>query len=305
MATSSNVAIKEFFDHTSIRDLEDRLLQAPSLELRYPRHHALGVIDTKTAVRDLVEHYREFMSVLKANVSDFPIYGHQLSPPPLIDQVWREHILDTRGYRAFCHEKFGKTMHRNANGALHRNIHQRELKRAKTTFVYAKLLGEKRIGELLSAGLWWPTRSFEEPTDADDIAEAEETATEVSRKRRVEGHNEGPAARQKKRLGEDSSIKPSEDKATQTETEDQPVIIFIQLCTPYEAGMPISRMTHCELGASVHHMKTLLRAHCIPICADIDKFTLFFDGTRLDPAKTLRSYGVTKYAVLQVYKEQC
>ncbi|KAK3290027.1 hypothetical protein CYMTET_2495 [Cymbomonas tetramitiformis] len=302
MATSLNAAMKVFFDHSSVRDLEDRLLQAPSRELRYPRRRALGEFDTKTAVRELVEHYCEFMAAMKANVSQFPVFGHQLSPPPLIDQIWREHILDTRGYRAFCCEKIGKFMHRNANDTLPRNIHRRETIRAKTTIVYAHRLGDKRIKELISAGLWWRTHSFEEPADADDIAEVKETATEVSRKRRVEEYGEGSAARQKKRLGEDSSIKPSEDKATQTETEEQPVIIFIQLCTPYEAGMPISRMTHCELGASVHYMKTLCRAQCIPLCAD--NFTLFFEGTRLDPAKTLRFYGVAKYAVLQVYKEQ-
>ncbi|KAK3289307.1 hypothetical protein CYMTET_3269 [Cymbomonas tetramitiformis] len=147
MAISSKVAIKEFFDHASIRDLEDRLLQAPPFEAK------------GATVRRLVEHYCEFMAVMKSNVTEFPAYGHQLSPPPSIDRVWCEHILDTRGYREFCVEKFGKFVHRNANGALHRNDLQRELKRAKTTIVYAKRLGEKRIEEMINADLWWPVFS--------------------------------------------------------------------------------------------------------------------------------------------------
>ncbi|KAK3290042.1 hypothetical protein CYMTET_2510 [Cymbomonas tetramitiformis] len=289
MTTSSNATdrsiyeklIKEFFNHKSIRDLEERLLQAPFLSLRYPRYHALGVFDAKPIARELVEHYCEFMFVLKELFSDKPATPEAYSPflPPLIDQVWREHILDTRGYDAFCFAIFGKFLHRDANFDLHRNTALREVRRARTTIVYARRLGEKRINRLIAAGLWWPTRSFEEPT-------------EVSRKRRAEARAQDPVARQKKRGGEDS-----------TETEDQPVDIFIQVCAKCDGEGSIPKRFQFRLGDTAHHVKNSLRARCVPPRVGVHKFTLFFDGRPLDPEKTLRSYGVSKNRVLQVRKQ--
>ena len=59
--------------------------------------------------------YKQFM-VLKAVCKDFD--ATKLSPPPLVDEIWHEHILDTRGYRAFCDAAFEQFVDHDPDGVL-------------------------------------------------------------------------------------------------------------------------------------------------------------------------------------------
>ncbi len=67
----------------STRAFADKLRR----KLGWSRHFALRAID----------EYRKY--VYLGMISDFPV-----TPPKVIDQVWHEHLLFTRGYREFCAE---------------------------------------------------------------------------------------------------------------------------------------------------------------------------------------------------------
>ena len=64
---------------------------------------------------DALGAYKQFM-VLKAVCKDFD--ATKLSPPPLVDEIWHEHILDTRGYRAFCDAAFKQFVDHDPDGVL-------------------------------------------------------------------------------------------------------------------------------------------------------------------------------------------
>ena len=66
-------------------------------------------------VFDALAAYKQFM-VLKAVCKDFD--ATKLSPPPLVDEIWHEHILDTRGYRAFCDAAFEQFVDHDPDGVL-------------------------------------------------------------------------------------------------------------------------------------------------------------------------------------------
>ena len=66
-------------------------------------------------VFDALAAYKQFM-VLKAVCKDFD--ATKLSPPPLVDEIWHEHILDTRGYRAFCDAAFKHFVDHDPDGVL-------------------------------------------------------------------------------------------------------------------------------------------------------------------------------------------
>ena len=84
-------------------------------------------------VDDALAAYKQFM-VLKAVSKDFD--ATKLSPPPLVDEIWHEHILDTRGYRAFCDAAFKQFVDHDPDGVL--DCGARRVRRA-ATFHYLKL----------------------------------------------------------------------------------------------------------------------------------------------------------------------
>ena len=84
-------------------------------------------------VFDALAAYKQFM-VLKAVCKDFD--ATKLSPPPLVDEIWHEHILDTRGYRAFCDAAFKQFVDHDPDGVL--DCGARRVRRA-ATFHYLKL----------------------------------------------------------------------------------------------------------------------------------------------------------------------
>ena len=73
-------------------------------------------------VADALAAYKQFM-VLKGVSKDFD--ATKFSPPPLVDEIWHEHILDTRGYRAFCDAAFKQFVDHNPNGDLEFNRNPR------------------------------------------------------------------------------------------------------------------------------------------------------------------------------------
>jgi hypothetical protein len=73
-------------------------------------------------VCDALAAYKQFM-VLKGVSKDFD--ATKFSPPPLVDEIWHEHILDTRGYSAFCLAAFNQVVHHNPNGDLEFNRNPR------------------------------------------------------------------------------------------------------------------------------------------------------------------------------------
>ena len=77
---------------------------------------------TADEVYDALVAYKQFM-VLKAVSKDFD--ATKFSPPPLVDEIWHEHILDTRGYSAFCLAAFNQVVHHNPNGDLEFNRNPR------------------------------------------------------------------------------------------------------------------------------------------------------------------------------------
>ena len=48
---------------------------------------------------DRVDAYRQFLALKAAS---FDVDATKLSPPPLIDRVWHEHVLDTKHYAPPC-----------------------------------------------------------------------------------------------------------------------------------------------------------------------------------------------------------
>ena len=84
-------------------------------------------------VVDALAAYKQFM-VLKTVCKDFD--ATKLSPPPLVDEIWHEHILDTRGYRAFCDAAFKQFVDHDPDGVL--DCGARRVRRA-ATFHYLKL----------------------------------------------------------------------------------------------------------------------------------------------------------------------
>jgi hypothetical protein len=57
---------------------------------------------TKKQLSELIDEYLKFMRLMQL----FPYL--RFSPSEIVDQVWHEHILFTREYRAFCKKHFGK-----------------------------------------------------------------------------------------------------------------------------------------------------------------------------------------------------
>ena len=83
---------------------------------------------------DRVDAYRQFL-VLKA--ASFDVDATKLSPPPLIDRVWHEHVLDTKHYAPACLAAFGHPIHHDPNGDADEGA--RALRRAATLAALKKV----------------------------------------------------------------------------------------------------------------------------------------------------------------------
>ena len=84
--------------------------------------------------RERVMAYKQFLS-LKAATLD--IDATKLSPPPLIDRVWHEHVLDTKRYAPACLAAFGHPIHHDPNGDA--DVESRARRRAATLVALKKV----------------------------------------------------------------------------------------------------------------------------------------------------------------------
>lgn len=84
-----------------------------------------------------LDAYRQWL-VLKAVNEDFD--ATKLSPPPKVDAIWHEHILDTKHYAAACTTSFGRVMHHDPNGDA--DSLARIARRVTTLFQLRKVFGD-------------------------------------------------------------------------------------------------------------------------------------------------------------------
>ena len=99
---------------TVIAAANDMLLAPAAAE----KHQLVSRLQRKLGIsaaeaRNRVMAYKQFLS-LKAATLD--IDATKLSPPPLIDRVWHEHVLDTKHYAPACLAAFGHPIHHDPNG---------------------------------------------------------------------------------------------------------------------------------------------------------------------------------------------
>ena len=92
---------------------------------------------------DRVDAYRQFL-VLKAACLDLD--ATKLSPPPLIDRVWHEHVLDTKRYAPACLSAFGHPIHHDPNGD--EDVESRARRREATLVALEKVYGDDYDEEL-------------------------------------------------------------------------------------------------------------------------------------------------------------
>ena len=96
----------------------------------------LGISFAKAHER--VMAYKRFLA-LKAACLDLD--ATKLSPPPLIDRVWHEHVLDTKHYAPACLAAFGHPIHHDPNGDA--DVEARARRRAATLVALKKVYGDR------------------------------------------------------------------------------------------------------------------------------------------------------------------
>ena len=113
----------------------------------------------------LVGEYLDFLE-LKAAVHDwapslYDNHGCMLSPPPIIDEVWHLHVLDTQRYAPDCTKLFGQMIHHDPDGARVDRRNDKIWKRARierTVAAYKSRFGRSpRLAEVwaFSQGSVW------------------------------------------------------------------------------------------------------------------------------------------------------
>ena len=83
------------------------LLQRLSISESIVLQSTVATKPTKTQLSELIDEYLKFMRLMQL----FPYL--RFSPSEIVDQVWHEHIIFTREYRAFCKKHFGKYVNHN------------------------------------------------------------------------------------------------------------------------------------------------------------------------------------------------
>ena len=123
----------------------DSMLMPPfsgaGTELASRLQRKLGI--SAAEARKRVKAYKQFLA-LKAATLD--IDATKLSPPPLIDSVWHEHVLDTKRYAPACLLAFGHPIHHDPNGDA--DVGQRTLRREATLVALEKVYGDKYDEEI-------------------------------------------------------------------------------------------------------------------------------------------------------------
>ena len=68
----------------------------------------------------------------------------EIVPTKLIDEIWHQHILDTRAYEKDCQDIFGRFLHHYPYFGMHGEKDQENLQRCfeRTQFIWLNLFGE-------------------------------------------------------------------------------------------------------------------------------------------------------------------
>ena len=129
--------------HTVVTAANDMLVAPNSAgaQLRSRLQRKLGI--SAAEAWDRVDAYKQFL-VLKAACLDLD--ATKLSPPPLIDRVWHEHVLDTKRYGPACLSAFGHPIHHDPDGDA--DVGQRALRRAATLVALKKVYGDNYDEEI-------------------------------------------------------------------------------------------------------------------------------------------------------------
>ena len=122
--------------------------------------------------RKRVTAYKQFLA-LKAATLD--IDATKLSPPPLIDRVWHEHVLDTKRYAPACLSAFGHPIHHDPNGDA--DVQLRYRRREATLVALEKVYGDDYDEEI------WAFPAEAPPTRKRAVVKREDTPASRTRRR--------------------------------------------------------------------------------------------------------------------------
>ena len=117
----------------------DSMLMPPfsgaGTELASRLQRKLGI--SAAEARKRVKAYKQFLALKAASLD---IDATKLSPPPLIDRVWHEHVLDTKHYAPACLAAFGHPIHHDPNGDA--DVGLRARRREATLVALEKVYGD-------------------------------------------------------------------------------------------------------------------------------------------------------------------
>ncbi|KAK3255079.1 hypothetical protein CYMTET_35706 [Cymbomonas tetramitiformis] len=144
------------YTHPSLINLAARFMRTEAFVMYVSKDYPICQGKSREWVASfLVFNYVEFVSLLKLYMNDDR--HTEMSPPFILDAVWHEHLLDTRGYDAFCSVHLGATLHHDADRAVFRRDHYRFYRISKTIAAYVEMgQGCQSIQHLAESGLWWP-----------------------------------------------------------------------------------------------------------------------------------------------------
>ena len=116
--------------------------------------------------------YKQFLA-LKAACLDLD--ATKLSPPPLIDRVWHEHVLDTKHYAPACLAAFGHPIHHDPNGDA--DVEARARRRAATLVALKKVYPDNYDEEI------WAFPAEARPKRKRAVVKREDTPASRTRRR--------------------------------------------------------------------------------------------------------------------------
>ena len=122
--------------------------------------------------RKRVIAYKQFLALKAASLD---IDATKLSPPPLIDRMWHEHVLDTKRYAPACLTAFGHPIHHDPNGDA--DVESRARRREATLVALEKVYGDAYDEEI------WAFPAEERPKRKRAVVKREDTPASRTRRR--------------------------------------------------------------------------------------------------------------------------
>ena len=119
-----------------------------------------------------VDAYTQFLALKSACLD---LDATKLSPPPLIDRVWHEHVLDTKRYAPACLSAFGHPIHHDPNGD--EDVESRARRREATLVALEKVYGDAYDEEI------WAFPAEDRPKRKRAVVKREDTPASRTRRR--------------------------------------------------------------------------------------------------------------------------